>query len=233
MLLRHHLDQGSSKSALARRLGVSRDTIHRWIRDGDLDRDLDTILVQYGPRAPVATKLDTYKPIIEAQLAPVAADSSASTVVGTPVRITPSATDVDTCELAFAVAQAPASGALGPIEDEACMPGTPNRDTARVTYTPEETGTYTFTYTAYDGSIHSAPATVTVHPPPADALSVDAIQPNVIGQSAGTMTFVITGTGFAPARGHARDPRRNGQGGGRLGRASPSARSGCPNHGRS
>ena len=41
MLLRHYLEHGTSKSALARELGVSRDTIHRWIRDGDLDRDLD------------------------------------------------------------------------------------------------------------------------------------------------------------------------------------------------
>ena len=32
MLLRHYLEQGTSKSAMARRLGVSRDTIHRWIR---------------------------------------------------------------------------------------------------------------------------------------------------------------------------------------------------------
>ena len=69
MLLRHYLEQGSSKSALARHLGVSRDTIHRWIRDGDLDRDLDTTPVGYGPRAPVPTKLDRYKPIIEARLA--------------------------------------------------------------------------------------------------------------------------------------------------------------------
>jgi transposase len=69
MLLRHYLDQGASKSALARQLGVSRDTIHRWIRDGDLDRDLDAMPVQYGPRARVATKLDGYKAIIEARLA--------------------------------------------------------------------------------------------------------------------------------------------------------------------
>ena len=38
MLLRHYLEQGTSKSALARALGVHRDTIYRWIRDGDLDR---------------------------------------------------------------------------------------------------------------------------------------------------------------------------------------------------
>jgi transposase len=69
MLLRHDREQGTSQSALARQLGVSRDTIHRWIRDGDLDRDLDTPPVQYGPRSPVTTKLDVYKPIIEARLA--------------------------------------------------------------------------------------------------------------------------------------------------------------------
>jgi transposase len=69
MLLKHYLEQGTSKSALARQLGVHRDTIHRWIRAGALDRDLDTEAVQYGPRPPVATKLDVYKGIIEARLA--------------------------------------------------------------------------------------------------------------------------------------------------------------------
>src|SRR6185295_15751932 len=65
MLLRHYLEQGTSKSALAQRLGVSRDTIHRWIRAGDLDREP----VRYGPRTPVATKLEAYKPIVETRLA--------------------------------------------------------------------------------------------------------------------------------------------------------------------
>jgi transposase len=69
MLLRHYLEQGASKSALARQLGVSRDTVHRWIRAGDLDRDFDTTPVQYGPRRPVPTKLDAYKAIIETRLA--------------------------------------------------------------------------------------------------------------------------------------------------------------------
>ena len=68
MLLRHYLEQGTSKSAMARQLGVSRDTIHRWIRAGDLDRALDAEPVRYGPRAPASTKLDAYKPIIEARL---------------------------------------------------------------------------------------------------------------------------------------------------------------------
>ena len=69
MLLRHYLEQGASKSALARKLGVHRDTIHRWIRDGNLDRDLDGERVRYGPRVAVATRLDPYKAIIETRLA--------------------------------------------------------------------------------------------------------------------------------------------------------------------
>ncbi|HKW00702.1 MAG TPA: IS21 family transposase [Vicinamibacterales bacterium] len=69
MLLRHYLEQGTSKSALARKLGVHRDTIHRWIRAGELDRDLDTTPVRYGPRRPVPTKLDAYKAIIDMRLA--------------------------------------------------------------------------------------------------------------------------------------------------------------------
>ena len=68
MLRTHCLEQGASKRALAHRLGVSRDTIHRWIRDGELDRDLDAVPVRYGPRPAVPTKLDAYKPIIEARL---------------------------------------------------------------------------------------------------------------------------------------------------------------------
>jgi transposase len=68
MLLRHYLDQGKTKSAMARELGVSRDTIHRWLRAGDLDRDLDETPVTYGPRRPVPTKLDPFRPILEARL---------------------------------------------------------------------------------------------------------------------------------------------------------------------
>jgi transposase len=68
MLLRHYLAQGASKAALARQFGIHRDTIHRWIRAGDLDRDLDAMPVRYGPRPAVPTKLDTYKSIIETRL---------------------------------------------------------------------------------------------------------------------------------------------------------------------
>ncbi|NIP89012.1 MAG: helix-turn-helix domain-containing protein, partial [Gammaproteobacteria bacterium] len=57
-----------SKRAIARKLKISPDTLYRWIRDGDLDRDLDEAPVQYGPRPPVPTKLDAYKRLIQARL---------------------------------------------------------------------------------------------------------------------------------------------------------------------
>jgi transposase len=66
MLLRHYLAQGASKSALAHRFGISRDTVHCWIRAGDLD--LDAMPVSYGPRPVVPTKLGAHKGIIETRL---------------------------------------------------------------------------------------------------------------------------------------------------------------------
>jgi transposase len=68
MLLRHYLEEGLTKSALARQLGISRDTIHRWIRSGELDRDLDEEAARYGPRPPVPTKLDPYREMIRQRL---------------------------------------------------------------------------------------------------------------------------------------------------------------------
>jgi len=41
---------------------------HRWIRAGDVDRDLDEMTVAYGPRRPVPTKLDPFEPILETRL---------------------------------------------------------------------------------------------------------------------------------------------------------------------
>lgn len=68
MLLRHYLEEGLSKSEISRRLDMSRDTIHRLIRSGQLDRDLDAEPVRYKPRLAVATKLGPYKAIIMARL---------------------------------------------------------------------------------------------------------------------------------------------------------------------
>ena len=68
MLLRHSLQRGVSKAALARRFGVSRRTIHEWVETGQLDRDLSSGGARYAPRPAVPHKLAPYTGIIEARL---------------------------------------------------------------------------------------------------------------------------------------------------------------------
>ena len=103
--------------------------------------------------------------------APIAANRSVSTVVGSGVTVVLGATDLDGCELTFSIVQPPSSGTLGTIANDPCAPGNPGSDTARVTYTPAAAGTYTFTYKASDGVTDSNAATVTITvdtaPPPA------------------------------------------------------------------
>jgi thermitase len=131
---------------------------------------------------------------------PIAFNTTASTVAGTPIVLTLNASDVETCELAFSVVQGPTSGALGAMADQTCTAGTPNTDQAQITFTPGSTaGTVSFTYKVNDGRADSnvATVTITVTAPPAVEVSVTGISPNVISQNAGIRTFVITGTGFA------------------------------------
>ena len=68
MLLRHYLEKGVSKAALARRFGVSRSTIHSWIKTGQLDRDLSSGESRYSPRPEAVHKLAPYTGIIAARL---------------------------------------------------------------------------------------------------------------------------------------------------------------------
>lgn len=65
VLLRHYLEQGLSKTAIAERLGISRRTLHYWLATGQLDRPLDASTVHYPPRP---TKLDPFKPLIDERL---------------------------------------------------------------------------------------------------------------------------------------------------------------------
>jgi transposase len=65
VLVKHYLEQGLSKSAIAERVGVSRRTLYNWLEGGQLDRPIDRCRVVYPPRR---TKLDQYKGIIEERL---------------------------------------------------------------------------------------------------------------------------------------------------------------------
>jgi transposase-like protein len=49
VLLRHYLEAGLTKTAIAQRLGLDRSTIYRWLRAGALDRDLDAEACTTGP----------------------------------------------------------------------------------------------------------------------------------------------------------------------------------------
>jgi transposase len=68
VLLRHYLEQGLSKSAIARMLGIGRRTLYHWINTDQLDRDLDNGPVRYKPRPTVDRKIDRYRGIIETRL---------------------------------------------------------------------------------------------------------------------------------------------------------------------
>lgn len=67
VLLRHLLDQGLAKRAIAERLGVSRRVIYHWLATGQLDRDVSA---PPPPRqaARRAQLLDPYVPILRARL---------------------------------------------------------------------------------------------------------------------------------------------------------------------
>jgi transposase len=62
--VKHYLEQGLTKAAIAERVGVSRRTIHYWLASGQLDRPI-VRPVRYPPRP---TRLDPYKAIIRERL---------------------------------------------------------------------------------------------------------------------------------------------------------------------
>ena len=69
VLLKHLLEEGLSKTAIAERLGVSRRMIYYWISTGQLDRGSSDASVPVRVRARRPTKLDPYRLIIQERLA--------------------------------------------------------------------------------------------------------------------------------------------------------------------
>ena len=43
VLLRHYLEQGVSKTELAKRFGISRRTVYHWIETGQLERRIELL----------------------------------------------------------------------------------------------------------------------------------------------------------------------------------------------
>jgi len=94
-----------------------------------------------------------YIVVSKANTAPVANAQSVSTDENTAKDITLSATDADNDVLTYAVVSAPTHGTLGTVST-----------TGVVTYTPaaDYAGPDSFTFTANDGKLDSAPTTVTI-----------------------------------------------------------------------
>jgi transposase len=68
VLLKHYLDQGLPKAAIARQLGITRRTISRWLAEGQLERDVETGQVPRPARQSKPSKLEAFKPIIDSRL---------------------------------------------------------------------------------------------------------------------------------------------------------------------
>lgn len=67
VLLKHLLEQGLKKTAIAERLGISRRLVYHLIETGQLERDLSTP-VERRTRTPHPAKLEPYKEIITTRL---------------------------------------------------------------------------------------------------------------------------------------------------------------------
>jgi VCBS repeat-containing protein len=99
-----------------------------------------------------------------------------------PVALSGSDPDTGNCELTFSIVTPPSHGTLGSIGNNGCLSGSPNTDSASVTYTPAANynGADSFTYKVNDGSADSSPATasITITPvndiPSAGAVSTTA-----------------------------------------------------------
>jgi hypothetical protein len=105
-------------------------------------------------------------------LPPSASDGSVVTDQDAPATATLAGSDLDTCDLTFAIVAPPAHGTLGAIADAACALGLPSSDTASVAYAPAAgySGGDSFTYRVTDTLGQSATATIAVTvralPPP-------------------------------------------------------------------
>jgi hypothetical protein len=102
---------------------------------------------------------------VVANTAPTAnSQSSVTTLEDTAKVITLTGSDAETCNLTFSIVSGPTNGSLGAITNNACVAGSPNADSASVSYTPNANynGADSFTFKVNDGTADSAPATVSL-----------------------------------------------------------------------
>ncbi len=166
---------------------------------------------------------------------PVAIAGSVSTTAGSPVSITLAGYDVESCELAFAVASQPAHGSLSPPGAVACSPGNQNPagqnfDSGTVTYSPAAgfAGADAFTFTASDGVVSSEPATISISvvaPPTVHVGDLDATTVKGSGSWQATVTIRVDAFSHAARSGAI---VRGTWGNGLTGTCTTSAAGTCP-----
>lgn len=125
--------------------------------------------------------------------APVANAQTVTTAVNTSVVITLTGSDADTadCELTFAIVSGPTIGTLGPINDAACVSGTPNTDSATVTFVPnlDAQGSDSVTFSVDDGTFTPTTATVTITVAVAAVPGLTAVQADATADLTLTTSF--------------------------------------------
>ena len=130
--------------------------------------------------------------------APVAAAQSVATASGTAKIITLGGSDVDGNAISFAVVSGPANGTLSGVA--------PN-----LTYTPGTgfSGSDSFTFKANDGTVDSAPATVSINvtAPTASPITLDPIADVTTDENSAGSTVALTGISTTSSTG--RTPKRN------------------------
>jgi len=60
-VMKHYLKEGLSKTAIAKKLGISRRTVHRYVREGKGSPE-------YRRRPPAPSKIDTFREYLSARL---------------------------------------------------------------------------------------------------------------------------------------------------------------------
>lgn len=107
------------------------------------------------------------------------------------------ATDPEECELVFSIVDPPSKGSLVSITNAACNAGTPNSDSATVTYTPNPgyNGPDSFTYKANDGSNDSNIATVSITVGQVSGPMVTSCNPSA-GYPGDRLTVTVSGSNF-------------------------------------
>jgi hypothetical protein len=132
---------------------------------------------------------------------PTADDKTVSTSQDTPVLITLTGSDTETCELTFAILSGPANGSLSAITNQACVASAPNTDSATVTYTPNPSfsGSDSFTYRITDADADFADATVSITVNPGGPVTVAFDIFTVAANTALENHTPDTGTGWTSA----------------------------------